>query len=191
MMPPTQAALGTSCPRQPEFGPLGSATPCVPVKRLLLSSQPSAKDHVSGSSILLGVASPQPRIQLQPPCCAAGRGLAGGWGSLSPGLSSPLRITSASSQIPLRSGKGGSFIIIFFPGKVIPTLVTWISAFSSLGNLTSFPASHASPLDVPEKGQICFLGLGRCWLWGPEEGGVGSGESVESGVWGLASLAAV
>lgn len=76
------------------------------------------QDCISGSNILLGVSSPlpPPQLQLQPPCCAPGRRLAGVGGALSP-LASPLCITSASIQIPLGSGKGGLSLHIFSRGN--------------------------------------------------------------------------
>lgn len=116
LRPLTRPALGTRHPHQPGFGPQGSITPWVASSKAP-AFQPDAHRTVSQApTSCLACSLPLTlQLQLQPPCCAPGSRLAGGGGAPFP-LASPLYITSASSQIPLGSGKGGLFIN-FFQGK--------------------------------------------------------------------------
>lgn len=129
-----------------DAGPKETLPPGLPVQRLLLSSQTPAKACVSSSNILLGVSYPPqpPQLQLQSPCCAPGRRLAGGGGLLS-----PWPLLSILRQLPAKYPWDlvrEDFLLIFFPGEIIPPLVTWISAFSYLGSLTSSPHPIPAPL---------------------------------------------
>lgn len=115
LMPLTCPALGTPCPCQPGFGPqelLGCQFKSQTPTGLHLRLQHPAW------RVLFPLTTPPPhaQLQLQPPCCAPGKRLAGVGGTLSP-LASPLYITSASIQIPLGSGKGGLFVHFFSRGN--------------------------------------------------------------------------
>lgn len=150
----TYSALGTPCPCQAQ---IWAPRECCP---LGCSSKASAFQPDGGGRY--------PRLQhpawlVSPARCSScvlpvvllAVGLLGGKGGIPFLLASPLSITSAYSRIPLGSGKGGLFIN-FFPGEIIPPLVTWIAACSSSGGLTSFPRPIPGPLKL-KRGQLCFF----------------------------------
>lgn len=141
---------GTLRPRQPGLGPQGSFTPGLLIQRLLLSSQMLRTASQVPASCLACPLSPAPQFQLQPPCCAPGRRLVGGWGApFSWPLVSVLRHLPAKYPWGLVTGR---FLLIFFPGEIIPPLVTWISAFRSLGGLTSSLHLVPAPLMLKRGG---------------------------------------
>lgn len=80
-------------------------------------------------------------------------------------LASPLYITSASSQIPLGSGKGSLFINFFSRGNNSTSchMDFCIQLFRGLDFL---PTSYPSPLDARKGGQLCFLRLGLLLVLG-------------------------
>lgn len=93
-------------------------------------------------------------------------------------MASPLYITSASSQIPLGSGKGGLFINFFSRGNN-STSCHMDFCIQLCRELDFLPTSYPSPPDAQRRGSFVSLDWGGCWFWGSEEGGAGSGESTE------------
>lgn len=93
------------------------------------------QDCISGSNILLGVSSPlppPPGSSCSLPVVLLAEGLLG-LGELFP----PWPLLSVLHQLPSKYPWGlvrEGFLFTFFPGEIIPPLVTWISAFSILGS---------------------------------------------------------
>lgn len=137
----------------PDLGPKGVLPPGLQFKGFCFPARWRRALSQAPTSCLAGL--PRPLLQLRPPCCAPGSRFAEREGGIPFLLASPLSITSAYSRIPLGSGKGGLFIN-FFPGEIIPPLVTWIAACSSSGGLTSFPRPIPGPLKL-KRGQLCFF----------------------------------
>lgn len=152
----TYSALGTPCPCQAQ---IWAPRECCP---LGCSSKTSAFQPDGGGLYPrlqhpAWLVSPTPCSSCVLPVVLLAVGLLRGKGGIPFLLASPLSITSAYSRIPLGSGKGGLFIK-FFPGEIIPPLVTWIAACSSSGGLTSFPHPIPGPLKL-KRGS--FVSLNR------------------------------
>lgn len=104
------------CSRHPMSVPAWIWAPIAPGLSVQKPDAHRTASQAPTSCLACPLPSHPPQLQLQPPCCAPGRRLAGVGGALSP-LASPLCITSASIQIPLGSGKGGLSLHIFSRGN--------------------------------------------------------------------------
>lgn len=127
---------------------------------------------------------PTPSSSCSPPVVLLAVGLLRWGGGLFP-LASPLSITSAYSQIPLGSGKGGLFIN-FFPREIIPPLVKWNFCVQLFRGLDFLPLSFPSPLDALERGSFVSSIEGCYGHWAAEVLWPGFGSWLSSS-WGVIS----